>query len=231
MESPTPSQQQQHHSMKRLVGPDLNKSFPPAHSPQRPPNNAGGLAVGPGAVARTPPLNHRPPPPIMGPPMPRPLLPPPHPRGGMPPPLMNQFPPPRGPPRPLFPGPPLPRPPMLPAPSTLPPPPPGFSRFPRPPNGNPQHLPRGAIPRPEGKILIFKIPPHEEPVLHENVHRLQANAFLSAEVMILWHSYAELQVVLRLDFMQTAIIRKEEIVHTLYERGELNAEVSGHAVV
>ena len=34
-----------------------------------------------------------------------------------------------------------------------------------------------------------------------------------------------MQVVLRLDFIQTAVIRKEEIIHTLYERGELKAEV------
>jgi hypothetical protein len=62
--------------------------------------------------------------------------------------------------------------------------------------------------------------------LHQNIHLLQASAFLSAEVMVLWHSYAEMQVVLRVDFMQTAVIRKEEIIHTLYERGELKAEVS-----
>lgn len=73
--------------------------------------------------------------------------------------------------------------------------------------------------------MIFKIPPYEEAQLQANVRLLQANAFLSAEVMILWHSYSELQVVLRLDFMQTAVARKEEIVHTLYERGELKQEV------
>lgn len=61
--------------------------------------------------------------------------------------------------------------------------------------------------------------------MHQNIHLLQASALLSAEVMVLWHSYAEMQVVLRLDFLQTAIIRKEEIIHTLYEKGELKAEV------
>lgn len=61
--------------------------------------------------------------------------------------------------------------------------------------------------------------------MHQNIHLLQGNAMLSAEVMVLWHSYAELQVVLRLDFMQTAIIRKEEIIQTFYQKGELKTEV------
>lgn len=221
--APPPQQQ----GMKDLVGGALAKSFPPVMMKQA--ENFG---------PRTPPSLHRPgypphpvhpPPPVHHPPPPV-HVPLPHPRGpygNPPPPLMNQFPPlPRGPqfPPPLMAA----RPPLMPAhpqPSMLPPAPHPLPRFSTPPSGNPKLLPKGSIPRPEGKILIFKIPPFEEPNLHQNIHLLQANAFLSAEVMVLWHSYAEMQVVLRLDFIQTAIIRKEEIIHTLYERGELKAEV------
>ena len=54
---------------------------------------------------------------------------------------------------------------------------------------------------------------------------LQSHASLSAQVTILWHSYSELQVVLKLDFVQTATIMKEELVRSLYEKGELKSEV------
>ncbi len=48
---------------------------------------------------------------------------------------------------------------------------------------------------------------------------------MQASHLILWHSYSELQVLLKVDFIQTALVRREEMVRTLYERGELRPEV------
>lgn len=155
------------------------------------------------------------------------VLPPPvltHPSGPMPllPPPVSQFPlPPRGPPHP---------PPLMSIcrpPPSMPPPPGPLPHFPTPPSGNPQFLPTGSVPRPDWKILIFKIPSSDEPGLLRIIRLvvLQENAMLSAEVVVLWHRYAELQVLLRLDSTQTAILRKETSIPTLDQTGQLKAEV------
>ena len=49
---------------------------------------------------------------------------------------------------------------------------------------------------------------------------------LQAEHVILWHSYSELQVLLRVDFYQTALARRDDLIRTMYERGELRPQVS-----
>lgn len=61
--------------------------------------------------------------------------------------------------------------------------------------------------------------------MEHNVRTLQVDAFFSAQHKVLWHSYSEIQVLFKLDFIQTAIIRKEEIIQLLYEKGELTTEV------
>ena len=44
--------------------------------------------------------------------------------------------------------------------------------------------------------------------------------------MVMWHSCTELQVLLRLDFHGTAVVRKDELVKKLWEKGDLKANVS-----
>ena len=51
---------------------------------------------------------------------------------------------------------------------------------------------------------------------------------LQAQHVILWHSYSELQVLLRVDFYQTALARRDDLIKTMYERGELRPEVSSN---
>ena len=195
LEPPRPQPQQ---NMSHLVGPDLAKTFPPAQK-------YGGDVM----TQMTPPLLH---PPYRSHCLPHPRVPFNPTRG---PPPINQYPN-----HPL-----LPRPPILLPPRPLFPPPRGrYPLFSRPPSANPKHLPLGSS-SPEGKILIFKINPSDELSLTQNIHLLQSNAFLSAEFLILWHNYSELQVLLKVDFIQTAIIRKEEIIQTLYEKGDLQPKV------
>ena len=43
---------------------------------------------------------------------------------------------------------------------------------------------------------------------------------------MMWHSCAELQVLLRVDFHGTAVVRKDELVRKLWEKGDLKANVS-----
>lgn len=61
--------------------------------------------------------------------------------------------------------------------------------------------------------------------MDHTVEMLQVDAFFSAQHKVLWHGYAEIQVLFKLDFIQTAIIRKEEIIQLLYEKGELPFDV------
>ena len=42
----------------------------------------------------------------------------------------------------------------------------------------------------------------------------------------MWHSFSELQVLLRLDFYSTAVVRKDELVKGLWEKGDLKPNVS-----
>ena len=42
----------------------------------------------------------------------------------------------------------------------------------------------------------------------------------------MWHSYTEMQMLLRLDFRATAMVRKDELVRTLWDKGDLKANVS-----
>ena len=49
--------------------------------------------------------------------------------------------------------------------------------------------------------------------------------FLQAECLTLWHSYTEMQVLLQLNFQQTAKARKEEMILKLWEKGSLKPEV------
>ena len=86
-------------------------------------------------------------------------------------------------------------------------------------------LPKGSIPRVDGRILVFKVPPDQEPHMEQNVVALLQDAFFSAQHRVLWHSYSEIQVVFKLDFVQTAIIRKEEIIQELYQKGNLPIKV------
>ena len=62
--------------------------------------------------------------------------------------------------------------------------------------------------------------------MEHKVLTLQDDALFSAQHTILWHSHCEMQVLFRLDFFQTAIIRKEEIIQQLFEKGELPSDVS-----
>ena len=64
--------------------------------------------------------------------------------------------------------------------------------------------------------------------MEQNVLSLQSDAFFSAQHRVLWHSYSEIQVLFKLDFIQTAMIRKEEIIQALYEKGDLPVKVSLH---
>ena len=44
--------------------------------------------------------------------------------------------------------------------------------------------------------------------------------------MVLWHNFFEVQILLQVDFLNTAIVRKEEMIRTLYEKGELRPQVN-----
>jgi hypothetical protein len=87
-------------------------------------------------------------------------------------------------------------------------------------------------PRPEGKILIFKISATAETNLLEEVDRrvlaltLEACVKTEQNRMVMWHSCTELQVLLRLDFHGTAVVRKDELVKKLWEKGDLKANVA-----
>ena len=61
--------------------------------------------------------------------------------------------------------------------------------------------------------------------IHTHSHTL-THIHAQAEQLILWHTFSELQVLLRVDFIQTASVRKENMIRTLYERGELRPQVS-----
>ncbi len=41
----------------------------------------------------------------------------------------------------------------------------------------------------------------------------------------MWHDFMEMQVLLRVDFLQTAIVRREEMLQTLYNKGQLRPQV------
>ena len=43
--------------------------------------------------------------------------------------------------------------------------------------------------------------------------------------LVLWHSYSEMQVLLRLDFLQTAIVKKDDLIKMLWEKGDLRPKV------
>ena len=46
--------------------------------------------------------------------------------------------------------------------------------------------------------------------------------------LVLWHSYSEMQVLLRLDFLQTAIVKKDDLIRMLWEKGDLRPKVHVH---
>lgn len=50
-------------------------------------------------------------------------------------------------------------------------------------------------------------------------------ACVKAEHLILWHNLSELQVLMRLDFFQTASAMKEDVIKTLIEKKQLKKEV------
>lgn len=215
---------------QHLVGPGLGQSFPPSQKPRNVPM----------PPYRTPPLPGRhiiqhPLPAIL----PQPLHPHPGHRYPFQPPPIN----PRGPPYSIVPpnnaairggggrggmqpdyrhSPPLDvHRPVLHLPQSKP-----LPRFPHPPCANIKNLPKGPIPRHDGRILVFKVSPEEEPHMEHSVHALQVDAFFSAQHKVLWHSYSEMQVLFKLDFIQTAIIRDQDIIKLLYEKGELPTKVS-----
>ena len=88
--------------------------------------------------------------------------------------------------------------------------------------------PPSQIRGPEGKILIFRIPAVSEAALDQlngQVVAIRLEACVKAEHLILWHNLSELQVLLRLDFIQTASAMKEEMIRTLCEKNQLRKEV------
>ena len=44
--------------------------------------------------------------------------------------------------------------------------------------------------------------------------------------VVMWHTFSEIQVLLRVDFHQTAVVRKDELIKRLWEKGDLKANVS-----
>ena len=81
---------------------------------------------------------------------------------------------------------------------------------------------------PEGKILVFRIPAVPEVALDQvngRVVAIRLEACVKAEHLILWHSFSELQVLLRLNFVQTASAMKEDMIRTLIEKKQLRKEV------
>ena len=47
---------------------------------------------------------------------------------------------------------------------------------------------------------------------------------------VMWHNFSELQMLLRLDFHGTAVVRKEEIIRTMWDKGDLKPNVSDESV-
>ena len=90
------------------------------------------------------------------------------------------------------------------------------------------NAPPSQIRGPHGKILIFRIPAVPDAGLDQlngQVVRIRLEACVKAEHLILWHSLSELQVLLRLDFIQTASAMKEDMIRTLCEKKQLRKEV------
>ena len=44
--------------------------------------------------------------------------------------------------------------------------------------------------------------------------------------VVMWHSFSELQMLLRLDFPGTAAVRKDELIRTMWDKGDLKPNVS-----
>ena len=44
--------------------------------------------------------------------------------------------------------------------------------------------------------------------------------------LVMWHSVSELQMLLRLDFRGTAVVRKEDLIRTMWDKGDLKPNVS-----
>ena len=44
--------------------------------------------------------------------------------------------------------------------------------------------------------------------------------------VVMWHSYTEMQVLLRLDYHGSAVVRRDDLVRTLWEKGDLKPNVS-----
>ena len=88
--------------------------------------------------------------------------------------------------------------------------------------------PPSKIRGPEGKILVFRIPAVPELALDQlngQVVAIRLEACVKAEHLILWHNLSELQVLMRLDFIQTASAMKEDVIRTLIEKNQLKKEV------
>jgi hypothetical protein len=92
-------------------------------------------------------------------------------------------------------------------------------------------------PRPEGKILVIKIQATDEENLFEELGRRVLMLTLEANIktersrtVVMWHSFSELQMLVRLDFHGTAVVRKEEIIRAMWEKGDLKPKVAGKFV-
>ena len=88
--------------------------------------------------------------------------------------------------------------------------------------------PPSKIRGPEGKILVFRIPAVPEVALDQlngQVVAIRLEACVKAEHLILWHNLSELQVLMRLDFIQTASAMKEDVIRMLIEKNKLKKEV------
>ena len=243
---PPPHVQQKHgpsHLMRNLSGSSLSNSFPPnlkspppVHHPPHPPFMS--------------PRPQRPP--LMSPPHPpRPNF---HQHPGMFSPPGPTPPGHFGAPQPPHPRMPQPHPPPQRAPLLMSPPHQGGGRFPparpgippgQPPSfpAYPQPLPAFAIQAPlhtappskicgpNGKILVFRIPAVPEfglDQLNGQVVAIRLEACIKAEHLILWHNLLELQVLMRVDFIQTASAMKEDVIKTLIEKKQLKKEVRHH---
>ena len=64
--------------------------------------------------------------------------------------------------------------------------------------------------------------------LNKQMAAICLEACIKAEHQILWHNLLELQVLMRVDFMQTASAMKEDVISTLIEKKQLKEEVSYH---
>ena len=194
--------------MKNLTGSSLSKSFPPR--PQPPPTHQGSTFISPRPqrpLLMSPPQQQYQrfplPPGPMSPPHQgqRPPFSPPHPGGG------GRFP--------------LIRPGVPPGPPYAPPK--GQTLVPPPvPAASPTQI-RG----PHGKILIFKIPAVSNiDQLNGQVVGIHLEACVKAERLILWHNFTELEVLLRVDIIQTASAMNEVMIKTLGEKNQLKKQVS-----